>query len=206
MTKKFLEDVYGEEDAPLDAKSLYDAWAKSYDQEIIDNGYVTPRRCAEALAKLAPDQTASVLDFGCGTGLSGVELLNAGFTVFDGIDLSQEMLDIARARDGLYRDLRQVSVDEPLPFAPGSHTHVIAAGVISPDHAPPETVDTILAYLPAGGTLVFSLNDHALKFPEFADKPAAVDADGIAKLAFQERGPHLPGIGLEAVVFGLTKS
>ena len=206
MTKKFLEDVYGEDQDPLEAEALYDAWAATYDQEIEDNGYVTPRRCAEALAGLAPNLTAPVLDFGCGTGLSGLALRSAGFTVVDGIDLSVEMLAIARARDGVYRDLHQVNVDAALPFAPGTQTHCIAAGVISPDHAPPETAEAILAHLPSGGSLVFSLNDHALSFPEFAGMPAKIASTGKATLSFEERGPHLPGINLDAVVFGLTKT
>jgi len=206
MTKKFLEDVYSDDHEPLEAEALYDAWAASYDEEIAENGYATPRRCAEALAGLAPDLSTPVLDFGCGTGLSGLALRSAGFSVIDGIDLSAEMLNIAKARDGVYRNLQQVTVEDGLPFAAGTQTHCIAAGVISPDHAPPETAEAILAHLPAGGTLVFSLNDHALSFPEFADMPAQIAASGIAALSFEERGPHLPGMNLEAVVFGLTKA
>ncbi|MEM7056780.1 MAG: class I SAM-dependent methyltransferase [Pseudomonadota bacterium] len=206
MTKKFLDDVYGEDQEPLVAEKLYDAWAASYDQEIAENGYVTPRRCAEALAGLAPDLTAPVLDFGCGTGLSGLALRSAGFSTIDGIDLSAEMLNIARGRQGVYRTLHQVVAEDGLPFAPGTHSHAIAAGVISPDHAPPDMAEQILAHLPPGGILVFSLNDHALKFPEFAGMPAEVAASGKAVLSFEERGPHLPGINLEAVVFGLTKT
>ena len=206
MTKKFLEDVYGDDAEKLEATELYDAWAASYDQEIADNGYVTPKRCAEALAKLVPNLSAPVLDFGCGTGLSGLALRTAGFSVIDGVDLSGAMLDIARARDGIYRTVTQVTVDAPFPHPSGTHTHAIAAGVISPDHAPPETAEAILQRLAPGGTLVFSLNDHALSFPEFANMPGEIAASGQAKLSFEERGPHLPGIGLEAVVFGLTRT
>ena len=205
MTKTFLDKIY-DGSVSMETEELYDTWAVSYDSEIEENGYATPRRCAEALAGLANDPAAPVLDLGCGTGLSGVALRAAGFTRIDGMDLSQGMLDKARARAGVYRDLIQVTANDPLPFDPGAYTHVLAAGVISPDHAPADTMDAVLERLPPGGTLVFSLNDHALSFPDFADGPARIEAAGLARISFNERGPHLPGIGLEAVVIGLTRT
>ena len=146
-----------------------------------------------------------MLDLGCGTGLSGVALRAAGFTAIDGADPSEKMLEAARAREGVYGALHLIDPDAPLPFAAGTYAHVVAAGVINPGHAPPETLDQALAILPAGGCLVFSLNDHALAEPEF---PAAVEriaAAGVADVVFRKHGPHLPGIGLEATVHVLRK-
>lgn len=205
MAKTFLDGVY-DHDKKLETEALYDAWSASYDQEIADNGYATPRRCAEALAELAPDLTAPVLDLGCGTGLSGLALRAVGFTAIDGFDLSKGMLEKARARQGVYRSLTQVSEDAPFPVSPGMYTHVNAAGVISPDHAPPETVDAVIAVLPQGGCLVYSINDHAAEVAAFRTKAAEVAATGVAELAFEEHGDHLPGIGLKATVYGLRKT
>jgi len=187
-------------------RKLYDDWAASYEAEIAENGYATPRRCAEALAQAVADHGAPVLDVGCGTGLSGLALKAAGFQVIDGSDLSEGMLAQARARGDVYRDLTQTDLDDPFPFAQGVYANAVAVGVVSPGHAPPEAVDAILDLLPAGGCCALSLNDHALDDPAFPGKIEQVVADGRAELVFSERGPHLPGIDLEAIVYVLKKT
>ena len=188
-----------------DARRHYDEWAASYDADVSENAYVTPKRCAAALARFAPDPGAPVLDVGCGTGLAGRALREAGFTTIDGTDLSPEMLERAKALAGVYRALFLGDLTEPLPVAPGAYAHMAAVGVINPGHAPPETVDAVLALLPAGGCFVFSLNDHALAEESFPAKVDAVTAAGTADCVFREHGPHLPGTGLEATVFVLRK-
>lgn len=201
--KRFLDGAYDLPDAAT-TRAFYDDWAASYDAEIAANGYVTPRRCAEALAATA-DRNEPVLDLGCGTGLSGVALAAAGFTTIDGAEPSAEMRARAEAR-GVYRAVHAIEPEIPLPFAAGTFAHVVAAGVISPGHAPPETVDKALEILPTGGCLVFSLNDHALAEPDFAGKADQVVADGQACLLHRNHGPHLPGIGLESTVYVLQKT
>ena len=97
MGQKFLHKAYdgSAEDAPQD---LYDAWAETYDREIAENGYASPRRCARALADCLPDNAAvKLLDMGCGTGLSGLAFRAEGIEHIDGMDISPEMLN--RARD-----------------------------------------------------------------------------------------------------------
>ncbi|MEM1160225.1 MAG: methyltransferase domain-containing protein [Pseudomonadota bacterium] len=202
--RKFLDTAYDLEDASA-TQSFYEDWAASYDAEIKENGYATPRRCAEALAARVPDRAAPVLDLGCGTGLGGLALRAAGFTTIDGSEPSDQMLDGARKLDGVYRDLIRTEIETPLPFAPGTYAHIFAAGVIAAQHAPPETVDAALAILPEGGCLVFSLNDHTMQDPAFPAKVDEVIANGTGTLLFREHGPHLPGIGLESTVFVLQK-
>jgi predicted TPR repeat methyltransferase len=200
----FLDKAYDLQNAKA-TQSFYDDWAASYDAEIAENGYATPARCAEALAAVV-DTAAPVLDIGCGTGLSGLALRAAGFTTIDGTDLSPEMLARAGERDGIYRRLFPGDMNTPQPVAPGTYAAVAAVGVINPGHAPPETIDAVLAILPPGGCFGFSLNDHALAEPPFPAKVEAVLTAGTATCLHRAHGPHLPGIGLEATVYVLQKS
>jgi len=202
--RKFLSSAY-HLGAKYDARTLYEEWAASYDAEIAENGYATPGRCAEVLARFAADPSEPILDYGCGTGLSGLALRMAGFGTIDGIDVSPAMIRQAAAREGIYRRTVLGKLPEPLASVSGPHANIAAIGVISTGHAPPETVDTLLARLPAGGCLVFTLNDHALAVPAFPAKVDEVVASGIADCLFREHGPHLPGIGLEAMVYLLRK-
>ncbi|MEO0683020.1 MAG: methyltransferase domain-containing protein, partial [Pseudomonadota bacterium] len=103
---KFLEKAYTARDA-ASTRVLYDDWAASYEAEVGEQGYATPGRCADALKHCADDMSAPVLDFGCGTGLSGLALKLAGFETIDGVDLSAEMLEGARSKN-VYRHLDQI--------------------------------------------------------------------------------------------------
>lgn len=198
----FLKSAYGLT-SPEDTGAFYDRWASTYDKELQDNGYITPRRCAEALARLVPDTRAPVVDLGCGTGLSGIALRAAGFDTVDGFDYSPEMLAQAQARTGVYRHIGPIDLTQPLPFAPGTYAHACAAGVINPGHAPAAAVQRILSALPAGGMFVFSLNDHALAASECAGVAADTVRAGLARLMFEQYGDHIPGTGLRARVYVL---
>ncbi|WP_298918092.1 methyltransferase domain-containing protein [uncultured Roseobacter sp.] len=204
MTQGYLNKVYDARDA-AQTRALYDDWSDSYDAEVAENGYITPSRCAEALAKFAKDQTAPILDFGCGTGLSGLALKLAGFETIDGMDLSEEMLAQAEAKR-LYRDLTVIDADAPLAFKPGTYAAIAAIGVIGAGAAPISVLDTLLHALKRDGLLVLSLNDHALE-----DKTNEARINewldcGAARLLLREHGPHLPGIDLGSNVYVLEKA
>ena len=96
MSTKFLNQAYGI--STLDSRDLYTAWSESYDTEVHENGYVTPLRVAEALERHVQDKNTAVLDYGCGTGLSGQALLNVGFQALDGVDVTPAMVDLAREK------------------------------------------------------------------------------------------------------------
>lgn len=202
MADKFLDKVY-ETEGDEATRALYDAWAGSYDDEVIEHGYRTPRRLARAMASVAQDQSVPVLDYGCGTGLSGAALYGAGFTTIDGADPSEGMLAEARARK-FYRDLIQLDLSRPLPFQPGQYTIIAAIGVISTGAGPASLMDTLMDLLPTGGLLGFSLNDHALQDPDYT---AGVDRlkDHGHTPHIEEYGDHLPGLNLNSTVYVFEK-
>jgi len=204
MTKGFLTQAYGPRDADQ-TRQLYDDWAASYDAEVGEHGYATPGRCAAALAAQSADLTAPILDFGCGTGLSGLALKLAGFTMIDGLDLSADMLKSADEK-GLYRSLSQIEADVPLAHSPGDYAAITAIGVIGAGAAPISVFDTLMDGLAPGGHLVFSFNDHALEDPQNQAKVDDWTSSGRATLLSQDYGPHLPGIGLQSNVYVLAKT
>lgn len=186
---------------PDKTRAHYDQWSGTYDQELSENGYATPARCADALAAVQTPVSARILDFGCGTGVSGTALAARGFTNLDGCDLSIQMMKIAQSK-GLYQRLWQIEACEALPKG---YDVIAAVGVISTGAAPPDTLDIIMNALNIGGRVVFSFNDHALADPRFPAKLQSHIADG-ARLIFDEYGPHLPGIGLKSSVYILEKT
>ena len=200
MADEFLNKTY----QPLSAAQAtahYDKWAATYDAEISENGYATPGRCAEALARHLSDKSAPILDFGCGTGLSGLALAREGFTTIDGIDPATEMLSQADAR-GLYRNLTAIAPGDAPDMG---YAAICAIGVIGVGAAPPSVAAQILTTLRPGGLFVFSLNDHALGDRAFTSARDALTTSGRGRELFHEYGSHLPGINLNSSVYVIEK-
>jgi predicted TPR repeat methyltransferase len=203
MPDGYLDKAYGLEPG-VTTETFYDAWAGGYDSELAENGYATPARCAAALAAAGADKASPVLDFGCGTGLSGLALRAEGFTVIDGWDVSEGML--AQARDkGCYRALMRLDPEAAAPAPEDLYPAAVAAGVIGVGAAPPEAFDGVMAALAPGGLLVLSLNDHALADPVFEARIMEWIDCSAAELLAKEYGDHLPGIELKAMVYTLRK-
>lgn len=182
----------------------YDRWADSYDDELTASGYQTPQRCAEALARHAPDPGAPILDFACGTGLSGLALHRAGFTCIDGVDLSPRMLAQARKR-GVYRHLQLADGAAPPGLQGGAYAAIAAVGAIGPGAAPGAAIDGAIDSLAPGALFVVSLNDTALADPDFGPRIARAAAQGRVAVLEAEDGPHLPALGLGARVHVLQR-
>ncbi len=203
MSDKFLKDTYNLNSAQ-ETRDHYQRWAASYDEEVGDHGYVTPDRVAAALRSYVTDLDLPVLDFGCGTGLSGVALQKAGFRVIDGMDPTPKMLKGAAAK-GVYRNLISIEVTDPNPIEASTYTAITSIGVIGVGAAPPETFDLLMNALPSGGYLAFSFNDHALADSTYTGRLNDWLDMGHARLLFREYGPHLPGMDMKSDVYVVEK-
>lgn len=203
MAKNFFDKVYHttEQDA---VETLYDDWAATYDADVTGNDYRTPGRTAAALAAHLPRRDTPILDFACGTGLSGAALADAGFSVIDGCDLSQPMLETARAR-GIYRHLVKLAPDEAPDARPGDYGAIAAIGALSPGAAPASYLDVLLGCLAPGGLLALSYNDHTLAEPAYTDRLAHALDSGAAVELVREHGDHLVGLGSKSTVYILEK-
>lgn len=195
-----LRQVY-DVSTPADVRDYYDSWAVTYDDELGANGYASPRRVAEAVAELAADLAVPVLDYGCGTGMSGEALLAAGFSVLDGADPSLPMLDAARSKS-IYRSLTELDVEAPRPpFPDGSYAVVTAIGLLGPGAAPLELFAQLLALVQSEGLFGVSFNDLAMEDPTYPEAIRHCVDTGVAMVEFEERGPHLPGLDVSSTVF-----
>ncbi len=204
MSDKFLKDTYNLSNAQ-ETHEHYQKWAASYDDEVGEHGYVTPDRVAAALKSYMPDEQVPILDYGCGTGLSGVALHKAGFRVIDGMDPTPKMLEGAAAK-GVYRNLINFEVTDPAPIEAGAYTAITAIGVIGLGAAPPETFDLLMNALPRCGYLAFSFNDHTLAERAYTGRLNDWLDMGSARLLFREYGPHLPGMDMKSDVYVVEKA
>lgn len=81
-------------------QQIYKDFAKSYEERMLqDLGYKGPERLKDALRSVIGERRGlDVLDLGCGSGLSGIALKPFAAEL-TGIDLSPEMLELARKRN-----------------------------------------------------------------------------------------------------------
>ena len=99
-------------DTPEGCTQHYGKWAKDYDHIVEKIGMNDHFMLAR---ELADQPKGRLLDFGCGTGLTGVELRKVGFELIDGNDGAKDMLPVCGAKQ-VYKDLRQLFIGvDPMP-------------------------------------------------------------------------------------------
>jgi predicted TPR repeat methyltransferase len=108
--------------APRDyVEGLFDHCAAKFEHSLVDNlEYKIPKMIVEMILKNNPGgMLGSILDLGCGTGLTGLEIKKY-CTNLEGIDLSARMLDEARKKNAYdrlaYRDIVDYLFTENLNF------------------------------------------------------------------------------------------
>ena len=139
-----------------DVKALYRTWAHSYDAGFNEGqGYQLPR--AVATAFVTAGGAGPVLDVGAGTGLVGAVLRTMNVGPVDGIDLSQEMLEVARSK-GDYRALHARDVTQPLALLDAPYAGVVSAGTFTLGHVGPEALENLLDVAASGALFVISVN------------------------------------------------
>ena len=182
--------------------AVYAEWADHYDADVTARGYRTPDRLAAALAEHAPFD-ARILDFGCGTGISGAALCRAGFTQIDGTDITAEMLEQAKVR-GIYRST-WLSAPGDMPFDTGAYAVIAAIGVISLGAAPADMLAPLVAKLDQGGLLALSFNDPTLGDQSYTDALQSEVSQGHVDVIFREHGPHLDDVDMGSDVIILRR-
>ena len=186
-----------------DTQNFYTDWAATYDAEVMENGYVTPKRCADALVSFA-DRKSKILDIGCGTGLSGKILNETGFNNIDGCDINAEMLAVAKSRN-IYQDLWRSNPEDPFPFDNGKYQVITAIGVIGAGAAPLSVYHETINKLTKDDLFVFSFNDHTLEDPSFEAAVQEQIDNKQFELLFKEYGEHLPGREIKSIVYVTKK-
>lgn len=173
--------------------AYYDAWAENYDQTLAQWDYRSPTIIAAMLKQEVPPD-GSVLDAGCGTGLSGTALHAAGFRRITGIDISQASLDVA-AQAGIYERLLQVNMQQtPLPLETNVFAAVQCVGVLTyiPDTA--AILGEFCRVVRPGGLVAFTQREDLFKERGVAEVMQTLTDEGLwTPVSVSEPQAYLPG-------------
>lgn len=157
-----------------DVVALYRDWAGSYDADFGQaQGYQLPQQVAATFTKLGGD--GPVLDVGAGTGLVGALLAQGGIGPIDGLDLSQDMLSIAREK-ACYDALIAADVTKPLALAK-RYRGIVSAGTFTHGHVGPNALDHLLDVAADGAVFVLSVNAEHYTALGFDAKLTALDTE-----------------------------
>ena len=177
-----------------DAHEIYEAWAPSYENDLVDGyGYTAHRIAVAAMTAARPDRAAPILDIGCGTGLVAVELAARGFTTIDGLDASPRMLDKARAK-GVYRDLIEGDVRRSGVIGSGRYDAVIAVGVFGGGHVGPENLECFARPVRAGGAIVLYANGIPWVADDYPSHLRRLEEDGVWTIQRTEESNYMDRI------------
>ena len=137
----------------------YDEWGTNnkYDQDMIQWDYTGPKETVNTFKKYANNKGIKIYDAGSGTGLVGVELKKYGYTNFDGVDLSQKLLDLVPT--GLYKNLSKADLNKPLNIKDNEYDAVLCVGTFTFGHVKPPAIDEFIRITKNKGLLCFTINE-----------------------------------------------
>jgi SAM-dependent methyltransferase len=99
--------IYDKRKYPIvDVREGYGDWVRTYEQTVLDG---MDLHLLDRLRSVDWSRLRSVLDLACGTGRIGAWLRQRASGAIDGVDITPEMLDVARGK-GIYRALHVADV------------------------------------------------------------------------------------------------
>ncbi|MFT5113678.1 MAG: 2-polyprenyl-3-methyl-5-hydroxy-6-metoxy-1,4-benzoquinol methylase [Parasphingorhabdus sp.] len=184
------------------AKNLtdyYARWAAHYNSDLVGN-YVGPAVMVKLLVDSLADcfdpapkvQDLQVMDAGCGTGMLGTFLAEAGVKQLFGTDLSQEMVDEAH-KLAIYESLLG-GIDLTLPPRQEwlqSFDIVVCCGVFTLGHVEAKVMWELLKMCKPGGVLMVSTRTAFYDNSDFQSvSDAIVDAKAASLMKLVRDAPY----------------
>ncbi|MEM7592085.1 MAG: class I SAM-dependent methyltransferase [Cyanobacteria bacterium P01_A01_bin.83] len=140
-------------------KNKYDSWANTYDADVGEDWSFMPVAIAQTVSKLVGNKNAEILDAGAGTGLVGEALAQKEYTNLTAVDLSEEMLNIAKEKQ-VYKTMHQANLEDDSIFSNSTNFDVvIAAGVFAYAHAGVEILNNLFSLLKEEGIFLLTIRE-----------------------------------------------
>jgi len=148
----------------------YQDWTcnNKYNKDMVDWNYTAPQETVKVLKKYALNKNFKILDAGCGTGLVGIELKKYGYSNIEGIDFSQNMLDLVP--QSVYKKIEKIDLNNTLEFKDNTYDVVMCVGTFTYGHVKPHALDELIRITRSKGLICFTINEGIYEEYGFDDK------------------------------------
>jgi ubiquinone/menaquinone biosynthesis C-methylase UbiE len=161
----------------------YRGLAGDYDEKMDLWEFLAPIQSRDILLQFVP-KNAKILEAGCGTGLSGKLQYEAGYKNMHGLDISKEMLAIAKAK-GVYQSLKQGNLLEPLPYSDASFDAVECVAVLTHILDANYVLRQFHRVIKPGGLIIFSQRKDLYESRDMASLLETLVSEGLLEKVHQ---------------------
>lgn len=186
--------------------SAYSEWAENYDKDLVDEmGYIAPLKTSQLLQDYVQDLQAGILDAGCGTGLVGEQLHEAGFRNLEGLDYSEHMLEQARQKS-VYKALHKGDLTGRLEIEDDRYDAVVSVGTFTCGHVGPEGFRELIRITRPGGYICFTVRDKAWEDDDYRPALDEIEKNGDWKQLEEKTIDYIPKEGAKCKICVYRKS
>lgn len=162
---------------------VYNSWSNTYEEYVKELEYTGPKNLVLFLKNLISEtfnfgDNISILDFGCGTGLVGQEVVNNLSECYkitlDGLDISDNMLEKSREKQ-IYNNLWNIDISNKSLSETLQYNFIISSGVFLEGHVNFSIINNLLDYIKPKNHLIFTvrtsfMNKHFIDFQKYITK------------------------------------
>ena len=137
----------------------YQDWTDNnqYNKDMVDWNYIAPKETVSILKKYVFNKNSKILDAGCGTGLVGIELKKYGYSNIEGVDFSQNMLDLVP--QSIYKKIEKINLNKALKFKDNIYDVIMCVGAFTYGHVKPQALDELIRITKNKGFICFTINE-----------------------------------------------
>ncbi len=163
---------------PDEVATYYNDWATDYNETLSSWDYRAPREAAKLMQQhVSTDRR--ILDAGCGTGLSGRALHDAGYRDLVGIDISTDSL-VHADKTGVYQHVHVQNLQEvPFPFDADSFDAIACVGVLAYVADPAKLFREFCRLVTSNGYVVLTQRDDWFASQDYHGVLAALEDEGL---------------------------
>ena len=137
----------------------YQDWTDNnqYNKDMVDWNYIAPKETVSILKKYVFNKNSKILDAGCGTGLVGIELKKYSYSNIEGVDFSQNMLDLVP--QSIYKNIEKIDLNKLLKFKDNIYDVIMCVGAFTYGHVKPQALNELIRITKNKGFICFTINE-----------------------------------------------
>ncbi len=178
-------------ETPQEILDYYKRWSQNndYEKDLIEWNYLAPLECCKLFFEESIDEKSFILDAGCGTGLVGKILNDHNYGNLEGLDFSQEMLDLI-PKD-IYQKKYKADLNQNLNIPDSCYDHALCVGTFTYGHVRSNAFNEFYRILKNDAIFVFSINEGIYKSYKFDEAICIFEKEGRWRVLSNEKKAYI---------------